>query len=577
MTEWSDPTTAEWADLTEDDLAELKVSPEVAWYCQSRGIPVPDCPPLVKTPEPRDVPGAQFDPARVDKVLLSFSMMRHTKGRLAGRPLKPDPWQVVWVLAPTFGWVIYDEDVSRWVRVIRTLYVDLPRKNGKSTLSGGIGLYLTCADGEPGAQVVAAATRKEQAQFVFDPIKTICEKSPGLRTHTKTFTGKVVHPKSGSYFKVVAAAGDAQHGADLHGGIIDELHLHKTYDLVEAIETGTGSRSQPLTVMITTADAGKRHTPYDRKRTMIEQLARRVTKDPSTFGVVWATPPEMDPLTEEGQRAANPGFGVSPTRAYLRDAAKKAQNSPADMASYLRLHCGRRTKQSEKYLDLTAWDNNASIVDETRLAGRIAFGGLDLAATSDLSALCWVFPDEDYKTFDLLWRIWTPEANLESLDARTSNMASTWVKSGLLTVTSGNVMDYDYIESTIAKDSEAFDVREIAYDPWNATQLVNNLVGQGAPMVTMRQGFASMSGPTKELQRLLLTGTADRPILRHGGNQAVTWMVDNFAIAMDPAGNVKPDKANAADKIDAVVALIMGLSRAIEARPADVDVWGFLA
>lgn len=558
---------AEWADLTEDDLAELKVSPEVAWYCQSRGIPVPDCPPFIKTPEPRDVPGAMFDPARVDKVLLSFSMMRHTKGRLAGRPLKPDPWQVVWALAPVFGWVVHDEDVGRMVRIIRTAYIDLPRKNGKSTLSGGIGLYLTCADGEPGAQVVAAATRKEQAQFVFDPIKTICEKSPGLRTHTKTFTGKVVHPKSGSYFKVVAAAGDAQHGADLHGGIIDELHLHKTYDLVEAIETGTGSRSQPLTVMITTADAGKRHTPYDRKRTMIEQLARRVTKDPSTYGVVWATPPNLDPLSEEGQRAANPGFGISPTRAYLRDAAKKAQNSPADMASYLRLHCGRRTKQSEKYIDLDAWNGNASMVLESRLKGRTVFGGLDLAATSDLSALCWVFPDDQFKTFDLLWRLWTPEANVENLDARTSGAASGWVKSGVLTTTPGNVTDYDFIEHQILRDSSTFDVREIAYDRWNATQLVNNLTAEGAPMVTMGQGFASMSAPTKELQRLVLQGTPEKPVLRHGGNPAVEWMVDNFAIAMDPAGNVKPNKADAADKIDAVVALIMGLSRAIEARP----------
>lgn len=554
-------------ELDLEELDRLKISPEVGWYLASRGIPLPDCPPLIKTPEPRDMPGARFDPERVDKVLTSFGLLRHTKGRLAGKPLKPDPWQVAYALAPTFGWVHMDEDLGIYVRIIRTLYVDLPRKNGKSTLAGGIGIYLTCADGEAGAQVIAAATRKEQAQFVFDPIKVICEKSPALRPYTKTFTGKVTHPKSGSYFQAVASAGDAQHGADLHGGIVDELHLHKTYDLVEAIETGTGSRSQPLIVFITTADAGKRHTPYDRKRTLIEQLARGVLKDPSTYGVVFAATPEMDPLSEEAQRAANPGFGISPTRAYLRDAAKKAAASPADLASYQRLHLGLRTKQSVKYLRLDAWDNNASIVDESRLKGRIAFGGLDLASTSDLSALCWVLPDEERGGFDLLWRLWTPEDNLESLDQRTADAASGWAKDKILTVTPGNVADYDFIEAQILRDAEFFDVQEIAYDRWNATQLVNNLVKAGAPMVTMGQGFASMSGPTKELQRRIMQGTPEKPLMRHGGNPAVRWMVDNFAVAMDPAENVKPDKANAADKIDAVAALIMGLSRAIEAEP----------
>lgn len=894
---------AEWSDLDDADLDRLKVSPEVAWYCEDRGIGVPDCPPLIKTPEPRDEPGAAFDPERVDKVLAVFASLQHTKGRLAGKPLKPDPWQVVYILAPVFGWVHHDDDLGMWVRIIRTLYVDLPRKNGKaldvdtpiltgrgwltmgdvkvgdqvhgpdglftevvatsevlqerrcyevefssgqkivadadhlwtlhdrwrkrevtvdtetvasnylignrethrerrysvsvpdqlqrpdldlpvdpyllgawlgdghtavgritgvdpeviavfaehysvrrtgssactwsitggfttalrklgvlgdkhvpesylvasatqrlellrglmdtdgcvtasglgriprceftstnrglaeaalylarslgwkatlktgratlygkdcgakyrvtwtayreqspfrlarkterlrpdattrtrthtlqvvsvrevasratrciqvarpdglylagdglvpthnSTLSGGIGIYLTCADNEEGAQVVAAATRLEQAQFVFAPIKQLAEKSPRLRKHTKAFKNKIVHKRTGSYLQAVANAGDAQHGADLHGGIIDELHLHKTNDLVEALETGTGSRAQPLITFITTADASKKDTPYDRKRKLVEQLARRVLKDPTVYGVVWGAEVDDDPFSEETQRKANPGFGISPTRAFLRQAAAKAQQSEVEKASYLRLHLGIRTKQQSKFLNVDRWDDNASMVLESRLKGRACFGGLDLAATSDLSALCWVFPDDEFKTFDLLWRLWTPEANVESLDARTAGMASIWAKNGVLTVTPGNVADYDFIQAQVKRDSEVFDVREVAYDRWNSTQLVNNLLADGAPMVTMGQGFASMSSPTKELQRLVLLGTPETPILRHGGNPAMRWMVDNFAVVMDPAGNVKPDKANAADKIDGVVALIMGLSRAIEARP----------
>ncbi|WP_054812095.1 terminase large subunit [Nocardia arizonensis] len=561
-------TTTRSPDLPDaEELERLKLSPEVAWYLLDRGIPLPDCPPRWKTPEPRDEPGARFDPERVDRVLDAFRALRHTKGRLAGKPLIPDPWQVAYILAPTFGWVHLDEDFGVYVRIIRTLYVDVPRKNGKSTLSGGIGIYLTAADGEEGAQVIAAATRLEQAQFVFAPIKQLAEKAPALRKYVTTYKAKIVHERTGSYFQPVSNAGDAQHGADLHGGIVDELHLHKTNDLVEAIETGTGSRSQPLIVFITTADASRKETPYDRKRTLVEQLARGVLTDPATYGVVWAADEDADPFAEETQRAANPGFGVSPTRAFLKQAAVKAQQSPADLSSYLRLHLGLRTKQATKYLDITAWDRNASMIDPKRLRGRAAFGGLDLASVSDLNALCWCFPDPDRGGYDLVWRLWTPEDNVAALDRRTAGAASVWVRRGILTTTPGNVTDYEFIRSAITADSETYDVREIAYDRWNSSQLVNDLVADGAPMVTMGQGFASMSAPTKELKRLMLSGTEDRPVLRHGGNPAVRWTVDNFAVAIDAAENVKPDKANAGDKIDPVVALVMALSRAIEAAP----------
>lgn len=574
MTKTLSPDDVELPDA--DELARLKISPEVAYYMLSRGIPLPDYPPLVKTPEPRDVPGARFDPERVDKLIAVFYALRHTKGRLAGQPLKPDPWQVAYILAPPFGWVKFDDDMSMWVRITRTLYVELPRKNGKSTIAGGIGIYMTCSDGEEGAQVIAAATTADQAQFVFAPVKQLADKSPLLRKHTRTFKNKIVHKRTGSYFQPVANAGDAQHGADLHGGIVDELHLHKGNDLVEAIETGTGSRAQPLIVFITTADNSRKDTPYDRKRTLVEKLARGVLHDPATYGVIFGASAEDDPLSEETQRKANPGYGVSPTRAYLQQAAVKAQQSPADMASYLRLHLNVRTKQSERYLDVDKWDENASIVDPTRLEGRICYGGLDLASTNDLSALCWVFPDDD-GGYEAMWRLWTPEGNLDSLDNRTSGAASLWAKEGILTVTDGDVQDYDFIRSAITRDRERFEVREIAYDRWNATHLVTQLTEDGAPMAMMGQGFASMSGPTKELQRLIRMGTPERPIIRHGGNPAMRWMIDNFAVAMDDAGNVKPSKKNAGDKIDGVVALIMALSRAIANQEPETEVWGFMA
>jgi phage terminase large subunit-like protein len=550
----------------EAELERLKLSPEVAWYLISRGIPLPDCPPLIQTPSPGEAPGAVFDPDRVDTVIRAFSKLRHTQGRWAGMPLVPDPWQVAYVLAPVFGWVQWDEDAGAYVRVVRELYVDVPRKNGKSTLSGGIAIYLTCADGEPGAQVVAAATSERQAGFVFAPIKQLAERAPALKDRVLPLKKKIVHKRSNSYFECVASVADAQHGANLHGAVIDELHIHKDPELVETIETGTGSRTQPLIVIITTADSGKRETIYNRKRTRIEQLSRRVFTAHTVYGVVWAAEKDDDPHDEATWRKANPGYGISPTRAYMRARSDEAKQSPADLAKFLRLHLGIRTKQETKFLLLSAWDRNAGMVDEQAFAERETWGGLDLASTSDLCALCWLFPDDETGTLDAIWRFWTPEDNLASLDKRTAGAASRWVREGFLTTTPGNVADYDFIKEQVRRDRDTFKVKSIGYDPWNASQLTNDLTSERAPMVKVRQGFQTMSPVLKEIQRLTLQGTPEAPALRHGGHPVVRWCVDNLAVVMDPAGNVKPDKANSNDKIDGVSALATAMAEII-ARP----------
>lgn len=542
-------------------LRRLKISPEVGWYMFSRGIPLPTCPPRFKTPEPRRLAGARFDPERVDRVLKTFSLLRHTQGQWAGRPLNPDPWQIAYILAPVYGWV-RKNDAGRWARIIRTEYVELPRKNGKTTLAGGQLCYLTCADGEAGAQVIAAAAGKDQARFCFDPIKTIAEKSPALSPHVKVMRDRIIHPRSGSYFTVVSSLADLIHGANIHAAGIDELHVHKSPDLVEAIVTGTGAREQPLIVIITTADDGKPNTVYALIRARIEQLARGALKDPSVYGVIWGADPKDDPHVESTWAKANPGYGISPTREFMASASTKAASSPADLASFQRLHLGLRTKQTTKYITLASWDRNAGPrrVDETALADQECFGGLDLASTSDLNALCWLFPAGD-GTYDAIWRLWIPEDNLEALDKRTAGSATGWVRDGWLTTTPGNVTDYDWIKAQIMVDAEAFDVQDIAYDRWNSSQMVNDLVAEDLPMSPIGQGYASLSAPTKELQRLLLQGKTSAPVLRHGGHPVLRWMVDNLTVQMDAAGNVKPDKGKAADKIDGVAALVNALER----------------
>lgn len=531
-------------------LRRLKLSPEVAYYLRSRGIPLPSCPPKIKTPEPGELlKTARFDPERVDRVLAAFGRLRHTQGELAGKPLNPDPWQVAYILAPVFGWVRRSSR-GQWVRVIRTLYVDIPRKNGKSTLVGGIGIYLTCADGEQGAQVLSAATTERQAGFVFGPVKQLAKKSPALAPYVKALAKKVIHPASGSYFEVVSSVADAQHGANIHGAVVDELHVHKTAELVDAIESGTGSRQQPLIVFITTADDGKPGTVYERIRVRIEQLAKRIFRHPSTFGVIWAAEKTDDPFAADTQRRANPGYGISPTKEFLEDEAAKARQSPANLSRYLRLHLGIRTKQTTAYIPLGAWDDSAGIVVESRLRGRRAFGGIDLGSVEDLTAVCWAFPD-DHGGVDALWRIWLPEDRLEDLNRRTAGDAELWAREGLIRTTPGNVIDLKWIEKQVLDDVETFDVVTVGYDRWSANPLVTALTDEGITCVPRGQGYATTSAPLKDVLRLVLTKQ-----YRHGGNPVMRWMTDNLAVAMDPAGNVKPDKSRAADKIDGWSALV---------------------
>lgn len=547
-------------------LRRLKLSPEVAWYMADRGWPLPTTPPTFKTPEPRRVNAARFDPARVDRVLAAFKRLRHTKGQWAGRELVPDPWQVAYILAPVFGWVRWDEDADCYVRMVNHLFAEVPRKNGKTTLAGGIGIYLTCADGEKGAEVVAAATTEKQARFVFDPLRQLALRSPDLSPYVKPLQGRIVHPRTGSYMEPVASVAEALHGGNIHGGLVDELHVHKSADLLEAIETGTGSRRQPLVAIITTADDGKVGTVYDHRRAYIEKLASRTLTDTATYGVVWCADPDDDPFLEATWRKANPGYGVSPTRSYLRQTANRARNSPLELTAFLRYHLGVRTNTDSRYLEVAVWDRNAGLLTEDTLTGRTVFGGLDLAATSDLCSLCWTFPAED-GSYDVVWRHWCPDEAFRALNQRTAGAAQVWRDEGWLTVTPGNVADYDYIRNQINHDREVFRVAAIGYDPWNASQLVNDLTGDEAPMVQLRQGYGTLSAPLKQIKHLLMEGTHEQPRYRHGGNPVMRWQTSNLAVAMDASGNVKPDKQRASDKIDGWSAAVDAMAIAMATDP----------
>lgn len=548
-------------------LDRLKLSPEVAQYLTDRGIPFPTAPPKIQTPSPGDIlDTAWFDPKRVDRVMHAFMAMRHTQGDLAGKPLRPDPWQVAYIIAPVFGWVKRNDN-GKTVRVVRKVFVDVPRKNGKTTMCGGLALYMLAADREYGAQVYAAAVKKDQAAKLFDPVKQIVDQSPQLRKYLRTRQGKILHPRSGSYFKVEANDPSGLHGANVHASIVDEIHVHKTPDLIDALETGAGSRSQPLNISITTADDGKIESPYAHRRSLIEQLAKGTLVDASYYGVVWAADEEDDPFAEATWVKANPGFPISPTRDFLTNEATLAKNSPVQLANYLRLYLGIRTKQATKYFPLEAWDAcSTGPIDEESLVDTVCYAGLDLGQTDDLCAFTMLFPQDD-GSIKALFRLWTPEANLKRLDKLTSGAATTWVNAGLIKLTAGNVADYDVIQADVLSLAERYAIMDIAYDRYGATQLITNLTNEHLPMTPVGMGYLSMSPLTKEFQRSILLGGFD-----HGRNPAIRWQADMLAVMMDPAGNVKPDRdavRQSGGKMDGIVAAIMAMAGIVRMDTSD--------
>src|ERR1700694_5280540 len=536
---------------------DRRLSPEVRWYLKSRGIPEPDCPPAIMTPEPRNVPGARFDPERVDKVLTAFSLLRHTQGQWAGQPLSPDPWEVAYVIAPVFGWVEPD-GLGGWVRIIRKLHIEVPRKNGKTTLAGGIAIYLTTADGEPGAQVCAVARGKEQARFCFDPIKLLAEAAPALKPFVRTTRDRITHKRSGSFFAVMSKLADLMHGANPHGGIVDELHLYTSPDMVDALESGMGSRREPLLVFITTAGDDDEETVYAKQHARIRQLAKKLIRDPSTFGVIWAADPKADPFAEKTWKSANPGYGISPTKKFMQSQALEAQQSPGKLASFLRLHLNIRTSVETKFIPLNVWDASGGIVDESKLDQLLCWGGLDLSHTQDLTAWVMVFAPEDldHGAFQVLCRFWVPEDGLTERSRRDGVDYARWRDEGFIRTTPGNTIDYETIENAILADAQRFAIQDIAYDPAYAGQIAQRLIARGLQMFKFRQGMYTMAPPTSDAIALL---SAKR--LLDGGNPVLRLLVDGTITVTNADGLVMPAKGKSTRRIDGVVATLMAVAR----------------
>ena len=509
---------------------------------------------MARTSSPKPSDGSYFDEAAAERAVQFFErFLVHTKGKWAGHPFELMEWQKNDIIRPLFGWKRKDGR-----RKYRTAYIEIPRKNGKSTLCAGIALYLLTADGEFGAEVYSAAGDREQAGIVFNDCKAMIQLSPALKKRLKTFRNSIVFQQNNSSYKVISADADTKHGFNAHGIIFDELHTQPDRDLWDVLTTSTGAREQPLVVAITTAG-------YDRKSICWEQheYARKVKDgiidDPSFFSFIAAAEESDDWTDPDTWRKANPGLGQTIKLDYLEESCAKAKSTPALQNTFRRLHLNQWTSQSTRWMDLSLWDQSASMVIPEQLKGRECYAGLDLASTTDIAAFVLVFPPVAPETaYQVVPFFWIPGDNVRGRMDKDRVPYDVWIRQGYVNATEGNIIHYQAIRNKIEELSKIYDIKEIAYDRWGAVQLSQELSDAGMTVIPFGQGFASMSPPTKELLSLV---TAQN--LRHGGNPVLRWMADNLVVKQDPAGNIKPDKAKSTEKIDGMVALIMGLDRAI--------------
>lgn len=500
-----------------------------------------------------------FDHGAATQAIAFFrECLTFTAGQWRGKPFYLQPWQQA-IVANLFGW-----KRCNGMRRYREAFLYVPRKCGKSELAGGLGCLLTFADREPGAQVYCAAADREQARLVFNAARTMVLAEPELAARAQLYTNAIVVPATGSTLKVVSAEAYTKHGVNAHGVIIDELHAQPNRELVDVLTTSTGARRQPLIIYITTAD-------YDRQSICNEKyeyackVRDGVIEDPAFLPVIYEATREDDWTAPAVWQQANPNLGVSVSFEYLQRECQRARETPTYENTFRRLHLNQRTQQDVRWLSLEQWDAcGTTPIDEAALAGRSCYAGLDLSTTTDLSAFVLLFPDEDGGV-TVVPRFWAPADNAAKRENRDRVPYQTWARQGLLELTPGNVVDYDVIRTRIKQLGEQFRINEIAVDRWNATQLCTQLQQDHFELVLFGQGFADMTAPTKQLEKLVLSRK-----LRHGGHPLLRWMASNVSVETDAAGNLKPSKKKSTERIDGIVATIMALGRLAVGKP-EVD------
>lgn len=502
-----------------------------------------------------------FDEKKAEKPCKFSEMQVHVKGEWAGNFITLAPWQV-FVNCCIFGWVSKADGFRRF----REAYIEVPRKNGKSVYAATLANYMFLASGEEGAEVYSGATSEKQAWEVFRPAKQMVERSPGLLTHfgVDIFAKSMFYPKKLCRFEpVIGKPGD---GASPACAIVDEYHEHPTSELVDTMLTGMGARREPLLVEITTAGVNTAGPCKIQHDFVVSVLEGRIQKD-RLFGIIYSIDKDDDWADFEVWKKANPNYGISINEEFLKEQYDTATKKPSQQNIIRCKHLNQWLNVDTAWIDalkLRSCINKALTIDMMR--GKRCVIGLDLASKIDVAAMSILFWDDtDYYSFH---KFYLPR---DTVNKPENQHFQTWEKEGLLTVTEGAVIDYQRIESDVLEWYNMFNAEAVAFDPWQAVQLSQDLERQDVTMVETRATVGNFSEPMKELEGAIYSGR-----YHFDGNAMMEWMYGNVVCHYDKKDNIYPNKARNENKIDGPVSLIMAMNLAIRMKVTEEDEPGLI-
>ena len=499
----------------------------------------------------------ELEKYKADRAVQFINFLKHTKGKWAGTQFKLEDWQEK-IVRDIFGTL--NEDGTRQYR---TVYIEIPRKNGKSELAATIALYLLFADGEAGAEVYGAAGDRDQASIVYHVAASMVEYHKDLSAMCRILysTRRILIKNSNSYYHVLSSDDRTKHGYNAHGIIFDELHVQPNRMLWDVLSTSGGTRAQPLIFAITTAGYDKESICWE-QHDYARQILDGVIEDPTFYPVIYCADEDDDWQDEKVWYKANPALGSFRSIEEMQAMYDKAKNVPPLQNTFRRLYLNQWTSQETRWLDVTFWEACRGKLSE--LKGRRCFAGLDLSSTTDISALVLVFPFDDGHC-EILPFFWIPRKSMHDREIKDRVPYSTWVREGLIEATPGDIIDYDFIERKLEQLGDEYRIEEIGFDRWGATLISTHLQDMGFTVTPVGQGYASMSPAVKEVQKVIMSRK-----LKHDGNPVMRWMFDNVAVRMDPAENIKFDKAKATKRIDGMVALAMAIYCMVNSAGASV-------
>ena len=469
----------------------------------------------------------------------------HTKGELAGKPLLLEDWQKK-IIGDLFGW-----KQENGLRKYRTALIQLPRKNGKTTLAASIICDVLFSEKERGNELYAAAGDRGQANILFSIVSNMVLQNKELSSRAKVFRNSITNESKGNFFQAISSDSKTKHGYSAGCVIMDELHVQPNRDLYDTLLTSTGARIEPLFISITTAGYNKNSIGWE-VYNYAKQVQNKLIEDSSFYSAIYEAELDDDITDEEVWKKANPNYGISLRKEYMRRESQRAVDVPSYQNTFKRLMLNIWTDSQTAWIGAKEWELCEGDVDLQKLKNKECYLGLDLASTRDISALVLLFKEDE--KFIVVPYFFIPEENAKKRSDRDKVDYVTWIRDGHIIATSGDVVDYNFIKQKILDLGKEYLIQSICYDRWNASQLVIDLQNEGVPMEPFGQGFVSMSAPSKQLEALIL----GKEII-HDGNPAAKWMIANTVMEEDAAGNIKPSKKKSSEKIDFSVALIMSL------------------